>query len=179
MSPDEFKARYIASLPDVPADLGLRLDDFVVFPAAAVDGLNIGNLDKSILTVSGLPRDASPFLSFRRPDALVLQPLSKVGGVPDSYVRYRMIGQNGYGDMICIDEATNGTVVYLNHDRDLEVVFINSNVTALAQSLCYFAEFMKDKDAEVCGRAIRGADPPAMASGRFWPAEIDSVMRRP
>src|SRR5437764_714961 len=122
MSPAEFKTRFIASLPDVPPGLGLRLDEFVVFPAAVVEGLNIGDSDKAILTVSGLPRDASPFLSFSLSAALVLRPLTEAGGVPDSYSRYRMIGQNGSGDMICIDEASSGAVVYFNHDRDMAAV---------------------------------------------------------
>ena len=79
--------------------------------------------------------------------------------------------------MICIDEENDGAVVYLNHDRHMQVVFMNSNVTAFATVLCLFAELMRNKDAESCRRGIQEIDPTAMTSGNFWPSEVDMLAR--
>lgn len=174
MAPHEFKRRYIASLPHLPPGVELHLDEFVVYSEEDVFKLSIPDADKELLTKCGLPRDVAPFLSFGLTPADRLRPFSEVYGLPESFGRYRMVGHNSSGDMICLDEATFGRVVYLNHDRGMEVVFMNSSVLALAECLCAFGEFMLDRDPEACREKIRKADPPAMEPGSFWPGEINT-----
>ncbi|MDZ4781334.1 MAG: SUKH-4 family immunity protein [Planctomycetia bacterium] len=155
------------------ADLGREIREFVRFPISLVQNLMIRPPDKAILSESGLPNQASPFLSFGLSPKDMLQRLSDGYGLDASYDRYSMIGHNGSGDMICIDEQNEGSVVYLNHDNNMQVVFMNSSVTALAECLCILAVFMRSKDATECRDALQRADSSAMRSGTFWPNEID------
>jgi hypothetical protein len=173
ISPQEFKARFAENMLDLPPDLRRRLGGFIQFPKRLVQSLNVSQSDKAIMSVSGLPKCASPFLSFGLSPDRILQPVSDAQGLPDSYSRYRMIGNNGSGDMICIDEADQGAIVYLNHNWNMQVVFMNSSTTALAECLCIFAKFVKHKDANACRRELGQVDPAAMTSGAFWPGEVD------
>ncbi|MCE9548755.1 MAG: SUKH-4 family immunity protein [Planctomycetia bacterium] len=178
ITPEEFKARLIENMPELPPELWKRMSEFIRFPEPLVQRLNISQSDKAILSVSGLPRNASPFLTFGLSSDDNVQPLSNTGGVPELSSRYRMIGNNGSGDTICIDEADHGSIVCLNHDFNMQRDFMNSSITALAECLCAFARFMKCKDADACRREFRDADPAAMTSGAFWPREIESVEQK-
>ena len=77
------------------------------------------------------------------------------------------------GDMICIDESDNGSVVYFNHDWNMERVFMNSSILSLAYSLCIYLEFQQTRDVEECRRKIGIYDRRAMDSNSFWADEID------
>jgi hypothetical protein len=83
-----------------------------------------------------------------------------------------MLGSNGSGDAICVDDSGNGKVVYLNHDNNMEIVLMNTSVTKLAGCLCIFNEFMTNKDRDACQQAMREADPLAMGDHDFWPNEV-------
>jgi hypothetical protein len=127
--------------------------------------LKIADADKRILVESGLPADASPFLSFGRSDYRMLLPID---GSPQSFA----IGHNGYGDQICIDQSAAGEIVYYNHDNDTKRVFMNSSLVQFAESLCLFAEFMKTKDQDSFTRQLLKSDENALAAGAFWPNEV-------
>ena len=180
MTPAEFKLRFTAALPDVPPDLKLQLGQFVCYPAEAVGRLQIGEAARAILIDSGLPRSAPPFLSFGfRDQSDLLKPLGQVSGPPDArYDRYRMIGFNGSGDMICVDEEDRGAVVYLNHDNNMEVVLMNSDVEKLAECLCVFAESKRRKDWVACRDSISRIDPRAIKDQTFWWRAINQFSRR-
>lgn len=165
MTPIEFKSRFIASLPPIPDDIDLSLDDFSTFPTERVACLRISDADRRLLAECGLPIDAAPFLSFGLSIERVLMPLD---GFPDSVA----IGQNGSGDMICIDQSANGAVVYYNHDNHMQRVFMNSSVMQFAECLCLFSEFMRTKDAGTFARHVERVDSPALAAGTFWLNEV-------
>ena len=165
MTPTEFKSRFIASLPPIPDDIDLSLDEFSTFPAERIAKLRIRDVDRRLLAECGLPIDAAPFLSFGLSADRVLMPLDDF---PDSVV----IGHNGSGDMICIDQAAVGAVVYYNHDNHMQRVFMNSSILQFAECLCLFSEFMRTKDAETFARHVELVDSPALAGGAFWPNEV-------
>src|SRR5262245_16094323 len=122
ITPQEFKTRYLENIPLLPPDLPelrRRFEEFIHFPDSVVQGLNISQSDKAILSSSGLPKSAAPFLAFGLSPDRILQPLSNALELSDSYSRFRMIGHNGSGDMLCIDEQDEGSVVYLNHDNNM------------------------------------------------------------
>jgi SUKH-4 immunity protein len=173
MEPEMFKKRFIQALPDLPPDLDLRLDEFVLFPETEVEVLQIPKDDKLILTASGLPKDAAPFLSFGSSRGVFLRRMSAFG-LPKDFDRFRTIGFNSSGDMICLDEGDGGRVVYLNHDDNMKVVYMNSGIRSLALSLCLYGEFMLNREADVCRAAIRKVDPKAVEPGSFWASEIES-----
>jgi hypothetical protein len=167
MNPEKFRERYLNFLPSVPPELGLNLDEFICFPVAKVAELNILQADKNLLTVSGLPNDAAPFLSFGLTSETVLEPL-------DEPPHCKMIGHTGYGDMICIDESDRGSIVYFNHDREMTRVFMNSSVRSLAHSLCAYLEFQQTRNVEMCQRAISECDQRAMEVNSFWSVEMNT-----
>ena len=169
MKPAEFKSRFIELLPDVPADLDLSLDAFIVFPTDRVSKLRISAADRAFLTDSGLPEYASPFLSFGRGVYNVLLPLD---GFPDAI----MIGHNGCGDAICVDQADGGAVVYYNHDNHMQRVFMNSTLAAFAASLCAYSSFMRTKDANAFRLDLSTIDPAASVAGSFWLSEMENEM---
>jgi hypothetical protein len=163
--PSEFKTRFIASLPEIPDDVDLSLDEFASFPPEQVGNLRISDADKRLLIECGLPADASPFLSFGLTANRVLMPLAEF---PHSVA----IGHNGSGDMICIDQSTGGAIVYYNHDNHMQRVFMNSSLMQFAECLCLFAEFMQTKDSTSFTRKVFAVDPAALAPQAFWPNEV-------
>ena len=166
MTPAEFKSRFIASLPIIPDDIDLTLDEFVSFPIERIAALRVNEADRRLLAECGLPADAAPFLSFGLSADRVLVPLDDF---PDSVA----IGHNGCGDMICIDQSAGGAVVYYNHDNHMRRVFMNSTLVQFAECLCLFANFMQTKDASTFTQQLKLVDLSALAAGTFWPNEVE------
>ena len=131
--------------------------------------LRIHNADRAFLTDSGLPEDAAPFLSFGLDADRALMPLY---GFPDSV----MIGHNGCGDAICVDQADDGAVVYYNHDNNMQRIFINSSIAAFAASLCAYSSFMRTKDADAFRLEISTIDQVASGPGSFWVSEMENEL---
>ncbi len=165
LTPREFKSRFLDSLPPVPEDIDLSLDEFVSFPPELAARLTISETDRQLLIESGLPADAAPFLSFGLSAGRVLQPLAEF---PDSVP----IGHNGSGDLICLDQLEAGAVVYYNHDNHMQRVFMNSSLMQFAECLCLFARFMQTKDASEFTTRVREIDPAALSPGAFWSNEV-------
>ena len=170
MTPAEFKTRFIALLPDdVPDDLDLGLDAFASFPADRAAALRILDADRGFLTDSGLPEDAAPFLSFGLDADRALMPLDEF---PDSV----MIGHNGCGDAIYVDQADGGAVVYYNHDNHMQRIVMNSSLSAFAASLCAYSSFMRTKDADTFRNEMSTIDPAYAVDGSFWISERENEL---
>jgi hypothetical protein len=135
MLPEEFRERFIKAHPKPPAELNIDLAEFVEFDGDVLDGVDLSERDKEFLATAGLPKSAAPFLSFH---AWGEEDQASIGGIPAGSSVFAL-GHNAYGDAIVID-LHSGEVVYFNHDRNMERVFVNSNVAKLAESLCVFAE---------------------------------------
>ncbi len=167
-------------------------DELVRFPCSIVEELFISPESKSILMNAGLPKGAAPFLSFGLDsDCRSLPIASEEWHLSQSYNIYRIIGSTGKGDPVCLDESAKGIVVYLDHERHFEKVFVNSSVVHLNESLLAYREFVRKvieqngKDAYLDGFVPRyladwisselsRIDKPAMENGRFWKIEIES-----
>ena len=118
-----------------------------------------------------LPDSAAPCLSFDRATRPV--PIWKVFGIPSQWSEaererlapYRMIGSDGAGNPICVEEES-GVVVMLDHeDRFHTRQFINSSVGQLAE--CLLA-FMGEREPEQFRAAVALIDPAALAEQSFW-----------
>jgi hypothetical protein len=168
VTPEQFKRRYVAALPEPPPHLNLDLGEFATFSRGSVDALHIDPTDRRLLSDIGLPRRAAPFLSFGARAFRALPKLSGYCGGDTAYDRYRIIGSTGSGDSICIDTDTGGSVVYLNHDANMKRVFMNSNVSLLAESLCLYRENRKIKPHETFLGLLLAIDAPAAARDAFW-----------
>ncbi|QDU16848.1 hypothetical protein CA11_46840 [Gimesia maris] len=134
MSPESFCERWCDDEDEV----------LIAFPAQSVAGLSIPETSREFLTSAGLPDSAAPFLDFQAPEAGLLPDVSDLWNQDSAFRRFRIIGSNESGDPVCLDEAENGLVVYLNHDLNFKPVLINSSITALAESLLIYRQFVRD-----------------------------------
>jgi hypothetical protein len=118
-----------------------------------------------------LPSEAAPFVSF---DKAADQPrLWEVFGPKNSWSAtekkhldsYRMIGSDGCGNPICVEDRT-GVVWMLDHENRFRTIqFVNSNVSLLAE--CLLA-CMGEEHSSALIAAIKQLDPPAAAMNTFW-----------
>jgi hypothetical protein len=100
-----------------------------------------------------------------------------------------MIGSTGWGDPVCVDEAVQSRVVYLNHDDEFKTVFVNSSIPQLADCLLTFREFVRrvqqeggenafleqrfpDKCWEWVCEEFQRIDNRALDEGAFWANEL-------
>lgn len=118
-----------------------------------------------------LPTQAAPFLSFDRAARPAL--IWEVFGIPSQWpaaererlAPYRMIGSDGAGNPICVEEGS-GVVVLLDHENRFRTrQFVNSSVGQLAD--CLLA-YMGERQPERFRAAVAGIDPPALAEQSFW-----------
>ncbi|MBB3009577.1 SUKH-4 family immunity protein [Cupriavidus alkaliphilus] len=145
--------------------MNLQLDEFVVFDEASLPGLNDSAMCQ--LIEDGLPRHAPPFLSFSSYRAAEIENLRASGVVPEQFVPF---GQNGSGDLLGIDAATN-EVIYFNHDDHNRRVFINSTLGQFPECLCIYQEHLHSGKTQSSLGAIAKVDPPAAKQGTMWHAE--------
>ena len=170
MSPLEFQARFRKAQGRVPDGVELDLGKFRAFPRERIDELKIEERGKALLREVGFPEDAAPFLSFSEKQDKALKKLPSVFSFLGSeFGRYRLLGSNGSGDFVCIDE-NDGSIVYLNHDSDMKRVFINSSLPLFAESLCLMAEAHQSGFTTDFAAALASIDPAAVGEGSMWPA---------
>lgn len=166
-TPAEFRRRLEDAAPEIPADLGIQFPDWAPFPAAIVDYLKLSDTDRALLLETGLPREASPFLTFggALENLRELQP-----HLGQAFAPFRVLGSNGSGDLIVADER-DGRVLYHNHDSGMDEVFINSSITQLAESICLFQEGMSSGWRVDFLKALAEVDHRASRDGCMWPIE--------
>ncbi|MDF1746910.1 MAG: SUKH-4 family immunity protein, partial [Gimesia sp.] len=133
------------------------------------------------------------FLDFKTPASGPLPNVAESWQQGAGFRRYRIIGSNGSGDPVCIDEVENGQVVYLNHDFNFKRVLINSSIPALAESLVVYREFIREvqkrngEDAWLDGDIpedvlesidgeLKRIDPAGMQPGCFWSFELERLL---
>lgn len=85
---------------------------------------------------------------------------------------YRVIGSDGSGNPICVDERS-GAVVVLDPDyRFRAMQFVNSSVRQLGE--CLLA-YMGEQDGGRLRAAIESIDPAALAERSFWWQEVRNL----
>ncbi|MBC3303093.1 SUKH-4 family immunity protein [Pseudomonas sp. SWRI18] len=166
-----FKNRFVASLPKIPAGLDLHLDEFVLFDSESLPH-RLAREDSSFLAAQGLPRDAAPFLSFYAYSQSEIESRVHIFGLPKSYFP---IGHNGSGDVIAIDMDSRHVICF-NHDHYNESVFINSSLAQFAQSLCIYQEHLTTETMANCLDAIATIDSRATDLGSMWQTEVSSEL---
>ncbi len=125
-----------------------------------------------------LPAEAAPFLTFDRfaKQPRIWEVFSPGGQWPQAakerLAAYRMIGSDGEGSPICIDETT-GAVWWLDHEVAFtRTMFVNSSVQQLGE--CLLA-YMGEKDKDRFRSAVQAIDPPALAVGTFWAMAVEWI----
>src|SRR5579864_411427 len=97
----------------------------VRFPKKTLENLRLAREDKEFLAQAGLPESAAPFLNFECPKAGNLPTVAEHCDQPEEFRRYRVIGFDGSGSPIAIDEERAGEVVCLDHDDQFARTFMN------------------------------------------------------
>jgi len=168
-------------------------EELVQVSKEAIAEVHIPEDAKIFLESAGLPSSAAPFLTF---DALAQNPLQNAATDYDrlqaEYARYWIIGGNSCGDPICVDEKEQGRVVYLNHDNNFDVIFMNSSVPQLAECLLEYRTLLEETqkmngpeawlDRQIPSDIIKRLedqilkiDHSAINSDSFWDDEIRSL----
>ena len=177
ITPKEFAARWQAEVvealeaPDEVKDQ-LREDlKLVTPPPERLTALRIPEDARQFLAEAGLPKSCGPFLTFEE----VAQGLPRLWEVysPGQWTArelvpmepYLMLGSEGAGDPICLDER-DGRVVLLDHEIHFREVraFVNCSLPQLAESLLIY----ETVPAESRSEELRRIDPPAVEKGAFW-----------
>lgn len=168
ITPDEFKVAW-----------GEAGDTLVRFTSESATFSHLPAETVHFLEAVGLPEDAAPFLSFGPRAAAILPEDLKEGHV--------QIGSNGSGDPIVI--ASDGRVLFLNHDRGFAVCYINKDVQTLAEALLRYrrlieqAQSLRGPDAYLNGEVpqapmdqfasfLEERDPRSLQADAMWAAEL-------
>jgi hypothetical protein len=157
-------------------------EHLVSFPQQSIEDVRLPADTRAFLVEVGLPEAAAPFLNFKPPKSGTLQRVSVVWCQPSTFGRYRMIGSNGSGDPVCLDEEAGGQVVYLNHDNDFQRVLMASSVITLAASLLQVRDFILESGGlssmtaagsfEPLVARLRSIDPAVCGEDGYWQQEF-------
>jgi hypothetical protein len=156
MIPRKFRLRYVRALPEVPAGMNLGLDEFYSFPESYLTAYALSQVDANFLCSVGLPKQASPFLSFTD--------YSEGIDIPEGYCP---IGADGSGNHIFIERGS-GNVVLLDHDFEMNRVFINGSLIQFAECLCLYQEHLTTESISHCFAAMREIDKALEAENSWW-----------
>lgn len=104
-------------------------------------------------SISGLPEDAAPFLTFIG-DGNPQDKYSSINFLTDwfnflepEYKKYVAIGSDGSGDVIAINTVNNCIVEWLDHEDYFSARFMNTSVSQLANCLLCYRDFVKAMNA--------------------------------
>jgi hypothetical protein len=148
--------------------------------AHLVAGASLSGEARKFLTEAGLPESCAPCLTF---DEVALG-LRRIWDVfapgqwkpeeKDGLEHFGLIGSDGAGNPICLDER-RGQVVLVDHEvlfdrhaRDASIMFINSSIRQLCECLLVVNARPNSKNMG----AIKEIDEPAAAKGAFWSYEV-------
>ena len=115
------------------------------FSATGVERLPLAAEDKAFLVQAGLPADAAPFLTFDAPKSADLPTVAEQWGVADELRRYRVIGSDGSGNPIVLDEKSEGEVVWLDHENRFSRALMNKSIRQMAESLLAYRKLVKTR----------------------------------
>ena len=174
LSPQQFKNRWQRE-----SDEHLN-----IFPESSLSDVRLPADARIFLIEAGLPDQAAPFLDFGPPKSGTLQRVSVLWHRGPEFSRYRIIGGNGSGDPVCLDEDSQGQVVYLNHDNRFQRVLMASSIVTLAECLVELRDVIAEADDtesvtpdryDQLLERLRTIDPAACEPEGFWPQEIASL----
>jgi SUKH-4 immunity protein len=173
ITPKQFRERW---------EGGAEGDRLNSFPEASLADVRLSADVRGFMFEAGLPADAAPCLYFGPPKSGSLPRVSVIWNQRSDFDRYRIIGGNGSGDPVCLDEDADGQIVYLNHDNSFQRVLMASSVFTMAECLVELRDVIDeggDTDLVAPERyerlleRFRIIDPATCEEGGFWPVEIE------
>jgi hypothetical protein len=121
-----------------------RKEKMCRYSIAQLSNPRLLNATIDFLVECGMPETCAPMLSFDNWGKKTIPSLKNIFHRDFEWLDdYIHIGDNNSGDPICIDLNSNA-IIYLNHDNNFEVFFINSSVEKLAKSLIAYTDFIEN-----------------------------------
>jgi SUKH-4 immunity protein len=181
LTPAQFVARWQA---EVVANDSLPNEARLIVAPRERLALQLPERARNFLTEAGLPKSCAPCLTFddlahglRRIWEVYSPRPEWTAEQREGLESYGMIGCDGNGSPICVDEW-DGRVVVVDHEllfdrryKDRRVMFMNSSVAQLAESLLIVHTLAKQARLD----ALRQIDPSAVADGAFWSYEATNT----
>jgi len=181
LTPQEFAERWQTEVV-AKSDLPDR-DRLVTAPPNLIASVALSDETRQFLTDAGLPESCAPCLAFDEV-AHGLQRLWQVFSPTQwkphekhGLENYGLIGFDGAGNPICIDEK-NGQVVLIDHERlfnpdarQRTLMFVNSSLRQLCECLLAVNSLPNARHLD----AIKQIDEPAAANGAFWSYETANL----
>jgi hypothetical protein len=129
---------------------------------------------REFLIQAGLPCSAAPCLGFEAAKTLPrIWELYSPGQWKDEeklpLSAYRVLGTDGAGNPICLDEKTDEVFLLDHEDGFKTVTFVNSSVSKLAG--CLLAN-NGQSNGNILKEDIEHIDLPALQEGSFWAIEV-------
>ena len=150
-------------------------DAVLKFNTEQFEKIKIKEETKNFL-ISGIPEEASPFLSFGNASGEgTVETIAQSYNLDKSFERYLIIGFDGSGNPICIDNQENDRMVMLNHDQGFRAVFMNSTINQFAEILLAYrdysmnkkpVDFIKKKVSEIDTNAL--SDNTKLDEDNYW-----------
>jgi hypothetical protein len=159
-----------------------------------LNGLGLSKLSIEFLETAGLPESAAPFLSFAKDTDDIYEGINKLtkvyGFLEPEFEKYVVIGSCNDGDPIVINTENNDQIEHLDHEDYFSSRLFNSNISALADSLvayrnfvslliaekgedAYFDSNFTDKEFEKLKLDLKMADSKIMENNGFWAEQIE------
>ena len=177
---------------DFIARWGQDADPLTPFPKKCVERLALAEEDKAFLVQAGLPEEAAPFLAFDVPPSGELPTVAEQWDQPQEFRNYRVIGADGSGNPIALDESRRGEVVCLDHKNRFARILMNQSIRQLAESLLAYRKLVEDTQAESgedafldgkisaaarqeLRRELTRIDPAAIKPDCFWHGELQNL----
>jgi len=161
-----------------------------------LESFKLGAETVDFLIKSGLPDQASPYLSFAQDSGEEFEQIALLSKLypflGQEFERYVSIGFDGNGDVIAINSKENDQIEWLDHEDYFSSRFMNSSILQLAQFLSIYRDFTEtiiaengeealidanftDEQYSALMQKMNESDPKALESG-FWQQELDLLL---
>jgi hypothetical protein len=193
ISPAQFKTRWhseVVANDPLPDDVQL-----ITSPAARLANTRLPESARQFLNEAGLPKSCAPCLNFDEVGKglpriwEIYSPTEWSADEKRPLEHYWMIGGDGAGSPICLDER-DGKVVLVDHELFSDpkrlaarIQLINSSIPLLAEALL----IVNSLPVRMRRDALLTLDPPALTKGSFWsyesnitahPDDLDEAINR-
>lgn len=183
MTPEEFKNIWTKNGETVSPLTPSRLQGLKLLPSTI-----------EFLTISGLPFEAAPFLSFAQDKDDIFDGINKLSDQYDflesEYDKYIVIGSCNDGDAIAINTNLNDEIEWLDHEDLFSSRFFNSSISTMAECLIAYRDFIftiqqengedaylnsdfSDEQFEQLKQKIKAADSRALTEEGFWKVQLE------
>ena len=186
MTPTEFKNTWTT-------------DNDSLFPLSEekCKGLNLKQETIDFLTITGLPDNAAPYLSFAKDTTDLFDGINRLtkqyNFLENEYDKFIVIGSDGSGNPIAINTKLNDRIEWLDHENFFSASYMNNTIFELANTLLIYRDFVTqiqiengedalldsnftDNQFENLKEKLFSVDSKAIIENGFWKNELDLLL---